>query len=108
MVLAVVLLAGGRLIALSVQQRAAQMRATAEERVPSYGSSIDTQLQKLAQNARNSGAHAELDQFLSSLQLGRLIDSEYDFELSKVDTGGARPRVFVSTRIEPLDDAVAN
>jgi diguanylate cyclase (GGDEF)-like protein len=106
--LAVVLLAGGRLIALSVQQRAAQMRGSAEELVASYGRSIDTQLKKLAGDARSNGAHAELDQFLSSLQLGRLVDPEYDFELSKVDAGGGRPRVFVSTRIEPLDDAVAS
>jgi len=107
-VLVVILLAGGRLTALSVQQRAAQMRDSAEQLVAGYGRSIGEQLQTLADRARSDGARAELDQFLSSLQLSRLIDSEYDFELSKMDAAGGRPRVFVSTRIDPLSDGVAS
>lgn len=108
MVLAVILLAGGRLIALSVQQRAENMRETAGALVVRYGASIEQQLQKLAERAGKSGARAELDQLLSSLQLSRLIDPEYDFELSKIDAAGGRPRVFVSTRMSPLDDAVVS
>jgi diguanylate cyclase (GGDEF)-like protein len=108
MVLTVVLLAGARLITLSVQQRAAQMRETAQERAPTYGRAIDTQLKRLAERAGRDGGRAELDQLLSSLQLSRTIDPEYDFELSKVDGAGGRPRIFVSTRVEPIDDGVAN
>lgn len=108
MVLTVVVLAGGRLITLSVQERAAQMRGSAEELVASYGRAIEAQLQTLADRAGRGGARAELDQLLSSLQLSRLIDAEYDFELSKIDAAGGRPRVFVSTRIDPLEDGVAS
>jgi diguanylate cyclase (GGDEF)-like protein len=108
LVLLVVVLAGGRLITLSVQQRAEQMRETAEVLVARYGGSIERELQTLAERASRSGARAELDQLLSSLQLSRLIDSAYDFELSKIDASEDRPRVFVSTRIDPLDDAVVN
>jgi len=101
LVLAAVLLAGGRLISLSVQQRADQMRVSAGAAVMHYAKSIEGQLQKLARQSESQG-RAELDQLLSSLQLSRLIDPEYDFELSKVDASGSPPRVFVSTRLEPL------
>ena len=104
-VLTVVLLAGGRLITLSVQQRATQMRDSAEALVADYSRAIQAQLQKLA---GRGGTRVELDQLLSSLQLSRLIDPEYDFELSKIDVSGAPPRVFVSTQLNPLDDAVAS
>jgi diguanylate cyclase (GGDEF)-like protein len=108
LVLLVVLLAGGRLVTLSVQERAEQMRATAQERVARYSRAVESQLQTLSDRAARSGTPAELDQLLSSLQLSRVIDPEYDFALSKVDASGAPPRVFVSTRIGALDNAVAN
>jgi diguanylate cyclase (GGDEF)-like protein len=108
MVLAVVVLAGGRLIVLSVQQRSEQTRESAEQLVSRYGHSIGQQLQKLADRAGSGGRRAELDALLSSLQLSRLIDPEYDFELAKVDAGGGAPRIFVSTRIDPLEDGVAS
>ena len=108
LVLIVVVLAGGRLITLSVQQRAEQMRATAQERVARYTRSIETQLQALANDAANKGAGPELDQLLARLPLSRIIHSEYHFALSKIDVGGAPPRVFVSSRIAALDDGVAN
>ena len=107
MVLAAVVLAGGRLISLSVEQRADQMRATAGTQVLRYGRSIERQLQTLNQRAEKSGGHQELDRLLSSLQLSRLIDPIYDFELAKVEAQG-RPRIFVSTRIDPLDDGVVS
>jgi len=106
LVLAVVLLAGARLITLSVSERAEQMRATAGALVASYSRSIEKQLQTLAQRERNAGGRVELDQLLSKLQLNRLVDPEYDFELSKIETSGGRPRVFSSSRIEALDDAL--
>jgi diguanylate cyclase (GGDEF)-like protein len=108
MVLTVVVLAGGRLIALSVHERAEQMRGSAGRLVIRYGSSIQAQLQQFADRAHRGGTRAELDQLLSSLQLSRLIDPGYDFELSKIDAAGGRPRVFVSTRLDPLDDGITS
>jgi diguanylate cyclase (GGDEF)-like protein len=102
LVLAVVVLAGARLITLSVGQRAEQMRATAGTLVTTYSRSIERQLQTLATRERG----AELDQLLSKLQLNRIVDPEYDFELSKVDTGGGAPRIFVSSSIGRLDDPI--
>ena len=108
LVLIVVALAGGRLITLSVQQRAEQMRETAQQRVAQYSRSIETQLRTLASDAAKNGARPELDQLLSRLPLSRVIDPEYDFALSKIDVSGGPPRVFVSSRIDALDDGVAN
>jgi diguanylate cyclase (GGDEF)-like protein len=106
LVLAVVLLAGARLITLSVAERAEQMRATAGALVANYSRSIERQLQTLAERERKAGGSVELDQLLSKLQLNRLVDPEYDFELSKIEVSGGRPRVFSSSRIEALDDAL--
>lgn len=108
LVLAVAVLAGGRLIALSVNERAEQMRAAAGTLVTSYSRAIERQLQTLAQREQSSGSGAELDQLLSRLQLHRLVDPEYDFQLSKVDSAGGAPRVFVSSRIERLEDAIVS
>ena len=102
LVLAVVVLAGARLITLSIGQRAEQLRSTAGTLVTTYSSSIEKQLQTLA--SRDSGA--ELDQLLSKLELSRIVDPDYDFELSKVVSGGGAPRVFVSSRIGRLEDPI--
>lgn len=104
LVLAVVVLAGGRLISLSVGERAEQTRATAGTLVTTYSRSIERQLQTLA--ARDSGA--ELDQLLSKLQLNRLVDPDYDFELSKIDAAGGTPQIFVSSHIGRLDDPIVS
>lgn len=108
LVLVAVVLAGGRLIALSVQERAEQMRATAQGRVAQYSRTLETQLRTMTERATRTGEQPELDQFLSKLPLSRVIDPEYDFSLAKLDAVGGAPRVFVSTRLEPLDDPVAN
>jgi diguanylate cyclase (GGDEF)-like protein len=103
-VLAVIVLAGGRLIALSVNERAQQMRATAGTLVTTYSRSIERQLQTLADREHS----AELDQLLSKLQLNRIVDPEYDFELSKIDAAGGTPQIFVSSRIGRLDDPIVS
>jgi diguanylate cyclase (GGDEF)-like protein len=108
LVLAIVLLAGGRLIALSVNERAEQNRATAGALVTKYGRAIERQLQTLAQREQRNGNHAELDQLLSRLRLNPLVDPEYDFELAKIDTAGGAPRIFVSSSIVPLQDALVS
>ncbi|MFC4313478.1 putative bifunctional diguanylate cyclase/phosphodiesterase [Steroidobacter flavus] len=104
LVLAVVVLAGGRLISLSVNERAEQMRATAGTLVTTYSRSIERQLQTLATRERG----AELDQLLSKLQLNRIVDPDYDFELSKIDAAGGAPQIFVSSRIGRLDDPIVS
>jgi diguanylate cyclase (GGDEF)-like protein len=108
LVLAVVVAAGGRLISLSVNERAEQLRSSAGTLVTTYSRSIERQLQTLAQREQRDGSRAELDQLLSRLQLNRLVDPEYDFELSKIDAAGGAPRIFVSSRIAPLDDAIVS
>ena len=107
-VLAVVILAGGRLIALSVEQRADEMRESAETHVVRYAATIERRLQTLADEGASSGQRTELDRLLSSLELSGLIDPEYDFALSKIDSADGPPRVFVSTRIDRLADGVAS
>lgn len=106
LVLVVVAAAGGRLIALSVQAQAEQQRVAAEQVVTKYGAALAAQLQTLAERARQAGAPLELDALLSSLQLSRLVDAEYDFELAKIDSSRVS-RVFVSTRPGRLDGAVS-
>lgn len=106
LVLAVVVLAGARLITLGVNQRAEQMRLTAQERAAQYSRTIERQLQTLANDAADSAARPDLDQLLSRLPLSRIIDPEYDFALSKIAVKGQAPRVFVSTRIGPIEDGV--
>ncbi len=103
-VLAVVVLAGGRLISLSVNERAQQMRAAAGTLVTTYSRSVERELQTLASRERG----AELDRLLSKLQLNRLVDAQYDFELSKVDAAGGPPQIFVSSRIGRLDDPIVS
>jgi diguanylate cyclase (GGDEF)-like protein len=102
-VLVVVLLAGARLIQLSTHQRALEMRSTAGTSVVEYAHAIETQLQDIAERAGTEAV--ELDQLLSQLELGQLIDADYDFELAKVDDAGRR--AFVSTLIAPIEDGAA-
>jgi diguanylate cyclase (GGDEF)-like protein len=104
LVLAVIVLAGGRLISLSVNERAQQTRATAGTLVTTYSRAIERQLQTLATRERG----AELDQLLSKLQLNRIVAPDYDFELSKIDAAGGAPQIFVSSRIGRLDDPIVS
>ncbi len=106
MVLIVMLLAGGRLIALSIERRAEQLREDAGTAVVHYGRTIEAQLQQQADRARSSRSPAELDQLLSRLKLSQLIDPAYDFALSKIDASSGAPRVFVSTRLTALQDGI--
>jgi diguanylate cyclase (GGDEF)-like protein len=52
-------------------------------------------------------AYGDLDELIAEAHLARLVDMGYAFELSQVDPRSTRPRVFVSTRTEPLLDSVA-
>ena len=107
MVLVVVVVAGGRLVQLTIQQRAEQTRVAAVTLVTSYGRAIESELNKLVERARANGTHPELDQVLSQLPLSRIIDPAYDFELEKIDAAGGRPRAFINTRLDPLEDGVS-
>lgn len=52
-------------------------------------------------------SYGDLDELISGAHLARLTDAGYDFELSQIEPRSARSRVFVSSRTEPLVDAVA-
>lgn len=103
-VLVVVLAAGGRLIQLSVERRAEDMRESAQAIVASYALTIERELETIANRSRTQSTRAELDQILSRVQLSRIVSSEYDFALSKLESAESRPRVFVSTRLDPIGD----
>ena len=60
--------------------------------------------------ARSRGwsvAYADLAELFAASHLGRLIGTDYDFELSQVEPSSSRSRSFVSSRAERLTDAVA-
>jgi diguanylate cyclase (GGDEF)-like protein len=52
-------------------------------------------------------AYVDLDDLISGARLARLTDAGYDFELSQVEPRSARSRVFVSSRTDTLQDAMA-
>jgi diguanylate cyclase (GGDEF)-like protein len=54
-----------------------------------------------------SVAYADLNELIAASRWARLADMGYDFELSQTEPGSARSRSFVSSRMEPLTDAVA-
>jgi diguanylate cyclase (GGDEF)-like protein len=53
-----------------------------------------------------SVAYADLDELIAASQLSRLANMGYDFALSQVEPNSSRSRSFVSSRTEPLTDAV--
>jgi diguanylate cyclase (GGDEF)-like protein len=160
-VLAVVLVAGSRLMYLSVQHHASAARANAAAMLGGYVSKIEPELQKLAalaahqaavagkaaaendttlppllkstfwmsnddrvlgarraQGAIATGIASEWESaestrplpgssMLGPLRLPKLSGAGFDFELAQVEPRAARSRVFVSSRTDPLTDAVA-
>jgi diguanylate cyclase (GGDEF)-like protein len=52
-------------------------------------------------------SYVDLDDLISGAHLSRLTDAGYDFELSQAEPRSARSRIFVSSRTDPLRDAVA-
>jgi diguanylate cyclase (GGDEF)-like protein len=54
-----------------------------------------------------SVAYADLDKLIAASHLPRLTEMGYDFALSQVDPSSARSRSFVSSRTEPLTEAVS-
>ena len=54
-----------------------------------------------------SVAYTDLNELIAASRLARLADMRYDFELSQIEPSSARARSFVSSRTEPLTDAVA-
>jgi diguanylate cyclase (GGDEF)-like protein len=51
--------------------------------------------------------YGDLDEMISSAHFARLTDAGYDFELSQLEPRSARSRIFVSSRPEPIVDAVS-
>lgn len=55
-----------------------------------------------------SVSYGDLDELVAESHLARLVDMGYDFELSQIEPRSARSRIFVSSRTEPLADAVGS
>jgi len=103
LVLAIVLIAGSRLVVLSVREHAQESRKEAQIVVVRSAKAIEKQLQGQVYRARSrAGSRVELDQLLSSVPLNRLLDTDYDFEISKIESGGRPPHVFMSSRPDRL------
>jgi diguanylate cyclase (GGDEF)-like protein len=54
-----------------------------------------------------SVAFADLEELIADAHLARLVDAGYDFAFVQVEPRSASPRIFVSSRTEPLADAIA-
>jgi diguanylate cyclase (GGDEF)-like protein len=54
-----------------------------------------------------SVAYADFDKLIAASHLSRLTEMSYDFALSQVESSNARSRSFVSSRTEPLTEAVS-
>ncbi|MDB6091579.1 MAG: hypothetical protein JWN85_4363, partial [Gammaproteobacteria bacterium] len=55
-----------------------------------------------------SVSFGDLDEVVAKSHLARLVDMGYDFELSQIEPRSARARIFVSSRTEPLADAIGS
>lgn len=52
-------------------------------------------------------AYADLEMLIANAHLGRLTGMGYDFQLAQALPGGAQPRIFLGSSLEPLPDAQA-
>jgi diguanylate cyclase (GGDEF)-like protein len=55
-----------------------------------------------------SVSYGDLDEIVAESHLARLVDRGYDFELLQIEPRSAQSRIFVSSRTEPLADAVGS
>ncbi len=51
-------------------------------------------------------SYADLEELIADSHLARLAEGGYDFELNQVEPRSARTRVFVSSSVDPLADAI--
>lgn len=105
-VLAVVLLAGGRMITLSARERAMQLREGAEVTATRTASALEMQLQNGTRlsDARQAAPLAE--RVASSPPLRSLGVAGYDFEISEVDENRSFRQVLLRSQINPLEQPV--
>ena len=103
-VLAVVLLAGGRMISLSVHERAVQLHEAAQSAATRTASALETRLQKVAplSGARQPVPIAE--RIASTQPMKRLGAAGYDFEISEVDAARSFRQVLLRSQVEPLEE----
>jgi diguanylate cyclase (GGDEF)-like protein len=103
LVLALVLLAGGRLIALSVDQRADQRREAAMVAVDAGARALEREIRAPA--ASGGGQSTRLAGRLgASKALKSVATAGYDFEVSEVDVAARFRQVLTRSRMDPLDD----
>jgi diguanylate cyclase (GGDEF)-like protein len=100
-VLAVVLVVGGRLIALGVNERAVHLRDQAQTAVNRTAHSLERALAI----APKPGVQpmSVTDRLLSSTALKRLAASGYNFEVSEVEPASRFRQVLVRSQTAPLD-----
>ena len=55
-----------------------------------------------------SVAYADLDRLLSAIQLGRIVDAGYDFDVKQVESRSGSARSFASSSSAPLDAPVVH
>ena len=102
-VLAVVLLAGSRLIVLSMREHAADFRAAAQVAANRGARALEVQLQRLPARDANPSLRIAND-LANSQALKRLADMGYDFEVSEIDPANRFRQVLVRSRTEALNE----
>jgi diguanylate cyclase (GGDEF)-like protein len=55
-----------------------------------------------------SVVYADVDQLLSAMHLGRIVDAGYDFEVRQLESKSGSSRIFASSGTAPLDAPVAH
>ncbi len=105
-VLAVVLLAGGRMITLSVRERAVQFREVAQTTATRTASALESRLRNTAPLRGSSRSAPIAERIASTVPMKRLGAAGYDFEISEVDAGRSFRQVLLRSQINPLDQPV--
>ncbi len=107
-VLIVVLVAGGRLIALSVSERAEHLREAAQVTVNRAARLLETQLARPAPRSATNPANRNADRLAASPALKRLAASGFNFEVAEVDPGNRFRQVLLRSQTPPLNKPVTS
>jgi diguanylate cyclase (GGDEF)-like protein len=102
-VLVVVLLAGARLITLSVREHAAQRRESAQLTVKESARALTAQLPRLVAQKGNASTRLA-SRLAGSTVLKQLAQSGYDFEVSEVDPASRFRQVLLRSQTASLSE----
>jgi diguanylate cyclase (GGDEF)-like protein len=101
-VLAVVLLAGARLIELSVREHAENARQAAQTTVGRTARALERALPRLIQYPAANQASGVADRLAGTATMKRLAAIGYDFEIAEVDPSTRFRQVLLRSQTEPL------